>query len=193
MHCVDITSSGISVKTWILRLIAIHQSRSRVKGPVFVSLKGGQSISAEMNAMFLECLIYLFEENKPSRFGVDVNSSEDIASKYHVFRSFRRGSESRAVAMKVNEADRYVVNRWRKKEATGASRVNHSIGQHYVDITQVSPSFLRYTCNMIGGFDIISVATPESVTKAGTNKNSLERKGQISSRCGGLNSRRGIG
>jgi hypothetical protein len=145
MHCVDTTSSGIPVKTWILRLIAIHQSRSRVKGPVFVSPSGGQSTSAEMNAMFLECLIDLFEENKPGRFGVDVNSSEDITSKYHVFRSFRRGSESRAVAMKVNEADRYVVNRWRKKEAAGASRVNHSIGQHYVDITQVSPSFLRYT------------------------------------------------
>ena len=78
-------------------------------------------------------------------FGVDIKSLEDLVDKYHVFRSFRRGSESRAVAMKVSEADRYVVNRWRRKEVAGASRVNHPIGQHYVDISQVSPSFLRYT------------------------------------------------
>ena len=63
-----------------------------------------------MNAMFLECLSELFEEIKLGRFGIDIHSTEDVANKYHVFRSFRGGSESRAVAMKV-DADRYVVNR----------------------------------------------------------------------------------
>jgi hypothetical protein len=145
MHSTSLTDSGIPVKTWVMRLLAIHQGQSRSKGPVFLNPKGLQSTSAEMNSMFTECLVDLFEENQPGRFGIDIHSSEDIANKYHVFRSFRRGSESRAVAMKVNEADRYVVNRWRKKEAAGASRVNHPIGHHYVDITQVSPSFLRYT------------------------------------------------
>ena len=109
MHCVDTMSSGIP------RLLAIHQCQSQVKGPVPVSPKGGQLTSAEMNAMFLECLIDLFEENKPGRFGVHIHSSEDIASKFRVFRSSRRGFESGAIAMKVNEADRYVVNCWRKK------------------------------------------------------------------------------
>ena len=145
MHSTSVTDSGIQVKTWIMRLLAVHHSRSRFKGPVFVNPQGVQSTSAEMNTMFLDCLIELFDENKSGRFGIDIHAAEDIANKYHVFRSFRRGSESRAVAMKVDEADRYVVNRWRKKEAAGASRVNHSMGQHYVDITQVSPSFLRYT------------------------------------------------
>jgi hypothetical protein len=145
MHCTNTTDSGIQVKTWIRRLLAVHESRSRSKGPVFINSKGAQSTTSEMNTMFIECLSELFEENKPGRFGIDIHTTEDVANKYHVFRSFRRGSESRAVAMKVDEADRYVVNRWRKKEAAGVNRVNHSIGQHYVDITQVSPSFLRYT------------------------------------------------
>ena len=123
MHSTSVTDSGIQVKTWVRRLLAVHHSRSRSKGPVFVNSQGIQSTSAEMNTMFLECLIGLFDENKSGRFGIDIHSAEDIANKYHVFRSFRRGSESRAVAMKVDEADRYVVNRWRKKEAAGHQKV----------------------------------------------------------------------
>jgi hypothetical protein len=140
MHCSNITDSGIQVKTWIRRLLAVHESRLRTKGPVFLNSKGTQSTSVEMNAMFPECLSELIEESKPGRFGIDIHTTEGVANKFHVFLSFRRGSESRAVAMKVDEANRYVVNRWRKKEAAGASRVNHSIGQHYNDITQLSPS-----------------------------------------------------
>jgi hypothetical protein len=111
---------------------------------MFINKEGLQSSTKEMNALFVECLIDVFER-KPVMFGVDIKTPEDVLEKYHVFRSFRRGSESRAVAKKVDEADRYTVNRWRRKEVTGASRVNHEIGHHYVDITQVSPSFLRYT------------------------------------------------
>ena len=76
---------------------------------------------------------------------MDIKTSSDVAEKYNVFRSFRRGSESRAVAQKVSEADRYVVNRWRKKEVAGSAKVSHPIDQHYVDVSIVKDSFLRYT------------------------------------------------
>ena len=74
-----------------------------------------------------------------------VTNYEELSERCHVYRSFRRGSESRAVEMKVIEADCYVVNRWRRKETAGASRVNHRISQHYVDVSLVTRSFLRYT------------------------------------------------
>ena len=144
MPCVNVTDSGIQVKTWLYRVVAIHRAAGRTKGPMFLNNNGVQYSTSEMNVLFLECLTEIFER-QPSMFGVDIKTVEDIVDKYHVFRSFRRGSESRAVAMKVSEADRYVVNRWRRKEVAGASRVSHPIGQHYVDISQVSPSFLRYT------------------------------------------------
>jgi hypothetical protein len=93
----------------------------------------------------MECLAEIFER-KPKLFGSDVKSAEDLTEKYHIFRSFRRESESRAVAMKVSDADRYVVNRWRRKEIAEASRVNYPIDQHYVDVSLVSLSFLiRYS------------------------------------------------
>ena len=82
---------------------------------------------------------------KPTLFeSSEVKIASDIPDKYNVFRSFRRGSESRAVDQKVAEADCYVVNRWKKKEAAGANRVSHEIGQHYVDISLVREAFYRY-------------------------------------------------
>ena len=47
--------------------------------------------------------------------------------------------------MKVSEADRYVVNRWKKKEAAGTGKASHKIDQHYVDFALVTDSFIRYT------------------------------------------------
>jgi hypothetical protein len=79
---------------------------------------------------------------------LDIKSAEDVSEKFHVFRSFRRGSESRAVAMNVSKGDRYVVNRWRMTETAGAGRASHTMDQHYIDITLVAPSFLRYTKSM---------------------------------------------
>ena len=66
-----------------------------------------------------------------------MNDSSELADKLNVFRSFRRGLESQAVSMKVSEADRCVVNRWKKKETAGANRVLHAIDQHYVDKTTI--------------------------------------------------------
>jgi hypothetical protein len=94
--------------------------------------------------LFLETLSEVFKKH-PELFAVDIKSTSDIFDKYNVFRSFRRGSESQAVAKKVSEPDRYIVHRWKRKEAAGANRVSHNIDQHYVDIILVEDSFVRYT------------------------------------------------
>ena len=143
MSCV-LTESGIRVKQWVRRMLAVHRSSNRSSGPVFVNSDGYQSSTSEMNELFLLILGEVYEE-QPSLFGIDVQDVGDLPDKFNVFRSFRRGSESRAVAMKVSEADRYVVNRWKKKESAGANRMSHAIDQHYVDITLVKEAFMRYT------------------------------------------------
>jgi hypothetical protein len=135
------------VKLWISRVIAVHRSKRRTKGPAFVDERGYQSSTADMNGLFLEVLSEVYEEH-PKLFGLDIVDASDLADKFNVFRSFRRGSESRAVAMKVSEPDRYIVNRWKKKETAGTGKVSHSIDQHYVDIALVKKSFLRYTSAM---------------------------------------------
>jgi hypothetical protein len=145
LHCVNVTDSGINVRAWVRRLMAIHLMRGRVEGPAFVDPTSGiQSSSMDLNDLFMELLVDIYDSH-PSLFGVDIYSAADVSDKYHVFRSFRRGSESQAVAKKVNESDRYVVNRWKRKEAAGTKKANLPIDQHYVDISLVKDAFLRYT------------------------------------------------
>ena len=94
-----------------------------------------------MNDLFLEAVSEVFKKH-PELFAVDIKSTSDLFDKYNVFRC----SESRAMAKKVSESDRYIVHRWKRKEAAGANRVSHmNIDQHYVDITLVELSFVRYT------------------------------------------------
>ena len=139
-----VTGSGIKVRLWIERVLAVHRELQRTSGPAFVNRLGVQSSTSEMNEIFLEILVDIYDR-RPELFGYDITSAVELQEKFNVFRSFRRGSESRAVAMKVSEADRYIVNRWKRKENAGANRVGHSIDQHYVDVSLVNDSFLRYT------------------------------------------------
>jgi hypothetical protein len=139
------TGSGIQVKQWVRRMLVVHRAAGRTSGPVFVNDHGYQLTTLEMNEAFLDMLGEIYD-TKPNLFEKEViQDPSDLPDKYNVFRSFRRGSESRAVAMKVSEPDRYVVNRWKKKEAAGANKMSQSIDQHYVDITLVKEAFLRYT------------------------------------------------
>jgi hypothetical protein len=62
-----------------------------------------------MNELFLEVQSEIYEDD-PRLFGPDIAGVGDLPDKFNIFRAFRRGSESRAVAMKVSEADCYVVN-----------------------------------------------------------------------------------
>lgn len=142
-----ITGSGLRVKRWMELAMAVHRRARRTVGPLFANERGYQSTTTDMNDLFIEILGEIYEEC-PKMFGYDITQLSDLSDKYNVFRSFRRGSESRAVAMKVSEADRYVVNRWKKKERAGTKKVAHSIDQHYVDVAMVKDSFVRYTMAM---------------------------------------------
>ena len=139
-----ITGSGIQVKQWVRRVLAVHRVKGRRVGPAFVNSEGFQSTTSEMNEIFISLLIEIYEES-PKLFPLDISEPNDLFNKYNVFRSFRRGSESRAMSMNVSEADRYCVNRWKKKEAAGGNKVPHNIDHLYVDVTLVKNAFLRYT------------------------------------------------
>ena len=145
IHCVNETSSGIKVRKWVSRLKTVHEISHRVVGPAFVNgTSGTQTTTSEMNDIFVDLLAEIYDDHR-SLFAVDIVASSDIADKYHVYRSFRRGSESRAVSKEVSAADRYQVNRWRKKENATSSKMSQPIDQLYVDVTLVKEAFLRYT------------------------------------------------
>ena len=97
-----------------------------------------------MNDMLHEMLEEIRCEHK-SLFLGDIQSRGDIEEKFNAYRSFRRASDSRAIAMGVSSVDIDVINRWTKKEAAGTARVSHKMRHHYADVIILLPAFERYT------------------------------------------------
>ena len=85
-----VTKSGINVRLWVERILAVHRSLLRSKGPAFVNEKGEQSTTSDMNDLFIELLISIYDR-RPELFGYDIESAADLQDKFNVFRSFRRG------------------------------------------------------------------------------------------------------
>lgn len=145
IHYVNETDAGINLRRRVSRLRSVHSILGRARGPAFFnSITGTQSTTSEMNDMFIELLTEI-HEGQLELFAVDLKSSRDLADKYHVYRSFRRGSDSRAISKEVSVGDRYQVNRWRKKESATSSKMSQPIDQLYVNVTLVKEAFLRYT------------------------------------------------
>ena len=145
LYCVNVTDSGIHARNWLRRLKSAHRILQRDTGSAFVNPSTlRQSTTAEMNDVLIDCLTDIMEDH-PNLFAVDIRTQSDLHDKYNVFRSFRRGSESRAVACNVSEGDRFIVNRWRKKEKAGSSKISLEIDQYYVDVSLAKEPFLRYT------------------------------------------------
>ena len=145
LHCVNVTASGIGVRNWLTRLIGANGALGRTTGPAFVNTSTRkQSTTTEMDEIFVELLSEMLEDRR-EMFPVDIITPSDVSDNYNVFRSLRRGSESRAMDMDVSEGDRYIVNRWRKKERAGTSKIALSIDQSYVDVSLAKSHFLRYT------------------------------------------------
>ena len=145
IHCVNVTDSGIQVRRWVTRLRSLPELMRRENGPAFVNTRSRiQTSTSEMNDLFLDVLSEIFDDHW-DLFAVDITSTGELAEKYHVYRSLRRGSESRAVDMEVSSGDRYQVNRWRKKETAANSKMSQPIDQLYVDVSLVKQAFLRYT------------------------------------------------
>ena len=94
------TGSGIRIKLWLARVMAVHQACDRSTRPAFVNSKGYQSSTSEMNELFLEVLSEI-QEDDSRLFRSDIGGEGDLPDKFNVFRLFRRGSDSRAVAMKA--------------------------------------------------------------------------------------------
>ena len=142
---VSITSSGLFIKVWIKKLIAVRAKEGRVEGPAICSHEDGQVMTTStLNSFFHEALIAVFDRD-PGSFLNNIKSSEDVENKFNVFRSFRRGSDTRAIAQGVSKLDIEVVNRWKGVERAKGRRPGMSMEHHYADVNYLTEAFLRYT------------------------------------------------
>jgi hypothetical protein len=147
MFSVDITSTGIEARKAISDLILMRQHQNLTTGPAICDKEGTQWTTAMANEILHELLCRLYHQDHSS-FPSHIRSNGDILTKYHVYRSFRRASDSRAIAKEVATTDIRVVNRWQKVEKAQGQRPSYDMPQHYAQIDLLVDYFLRYTMAM---------------------------------------------
>ncbi len=138
------TRSGIKARSWMRRVIVVNQRCDRESGPALCDDNGTVLKSRDMNEVLHDLLGEIFVEH-PAFFDSDIQSISDIEDKHSVCRSFCRGSDYLAIAMKVPSEDVKVVNRWSRKEASGTSKVSMDMTQCHADTHVLLPSFMRCT------------------------------------------------
>jgi hypothetical protein len=144
MYAVDVTSSGIQVRKIISDLILVREHQGHFNGPAICDKEGIQWTTTKANEVLHELLCFL-RDHDPTLFPSHIGSHGDIQTKYQVYRSFRRASDSRAISKEVALADIRVVNRWQKVEKAKGQRPSYDMTQHYAQIDLLIDCFLRYT------------------------------------------------
>ena len=144
MFSVDKTSSGIQVHKAFSDLILIREHEGHFSGPAICDKDGVQWTTALANEILHELLCILFDQD-PSLFSSHIGSHGVILAKFHVYGSFRRASDSRAISKEVALANIRVVNRWQKVEKAKGQRPLYDMTQHYAQVDLLIDCFLRYT------------------------------------------------
>ena len=144
---VNTTKSGIKIRFWVDRAVALQRSLGRTAGPMMQDRSGKRVSATKLNEILHEALTYVFQR-KPSLFPSSIKTDEDIREKVNTFRSFRRGSDTRAHEEGVSEPNILIVNRWKAEMKAGMSKPSLSMPQSYIDLILLQKPFLRYTMAM---------------------------------------------
>lgn len=141
---VNVTSSGIEIKVWMKRALFMAQRQGRSTGPLMCKRNGEPFKTKELNETLHQFLGEV-HERRPRLFPKDIKTVSDIEEKYKCFRSFRRGSDTRAMDKRVNILDNECVNRWRANEKAGNRVPSMPMHHRYADLSMLLGPFLRYT------------------------------------------------
>ena len=96
LRSVKITSSGINVYWWIQLLRRTLTVTGATQGPAFCDSEGYVWDSVLINELLHEALEAIYLQQK-SLFPFGVQTVDDVKLRYGIFRSFRWGSDSRAI------------------------------------------------------------------------------------------------
>ena len=144
--CCRRTSSGIDMCFWIRALILVHSKEDRKGGPGITTVDGDICSISHLDSVLHSYLIRLYNEG--NEFPEEIKCEEDIRERFAVFRSLRRGSDTRALNQNIAANDIDVVNRWKAVESAKGKRPGQVMRQHYAEFAQLKEPFLRYTFAM---------------------------------------------
>lgn len=137
---VNRTFSGLRVRWWVEQLVLVLAEQGQMNGPTFCDEQGNVASSAGYQRVFVEFLRRV-QRRKPDLIPSEVNVGEE----YSIGRSFRRGSETRALNAKVPEPIINAINRWKVVEGAKGARPRFNMLAHYADVLLMLETILQYS------------------------------------------------
>jgi hypothetical protein len=134
------TTSGLQIKLWLTRLVAVMEEAGHHQGPAFGDAKGQILSSRILEGALMERL-QTVKERQPGVIPTDVDCYEDFG----ISPSFRRGATSSARARGVSEKLIDLINRWRKFEGAKGRRPALAMQDHYSAIEILIPELVKFS------------------------------------------------
>ena len=138
----NVSVSGIPNRRWLERLARLLRLEGRHKeaGPAFCDSEGFVLSSSVLNKE-LHFVLSNLQASRPDLIANDVVVTEA----YNVYRSFRRGSTTRAREAKVPKDIIEINNRWSKVERKSGGMPRMSMADLYTEIKQALATKLRFS------------------------------------------------
>ena len=111
-----------------------------MNGPVFRKKNGKRAKAKDYESEIFGRLEQI-QKDRPDI----LDPSIEVTEEFGLSRSFRRGSDSRAVEQDLSEMIINLNNRWRKFEKAKGKRPTFQMLEHYADIELLLKTFLGYS------------------------------------------------
>jgi hypothetical protein len=134
------TASGLKVRQWLERLVMLRERQGKYHGPAFCDEAGEVARMSDYEEIFYEILRDI-QDQRPDLIAPEV----EVEQIYGFYRSFRRGSTTRATELGVSETAIDLVNRWRKVERAGGMQPSMAVRDHYTEVVQLKTSRLKFS------------------------------------------------
>lgn len=139
---VEINSSGLNVRKWIERMLVWYGPDR--KGYVFRDAVGHRVAAGFYAQKILNVILEIQQSGLEHERGL-VESDCDVFEEFGMSRSFRRGSDSRALAAGVSPATVDLINRWRTTERAKGRTAQLKMSEHYSDVRLLLELYLPYS------------------------------------------------
>ena len=140
---VNVTQSGIAVRLWVERLVALLKEEGKVDCPAFCDEEGYQLYASVIEEIFQPILVKM--QSDPNHKNV-VARTLDVSKWYLVARSLRRGAESQAINNGIQKPTIDLVNRWRGYERNrGKTPKSFDMMQYYAAAAHVRYEQLTFS------------------------------------------------
>lgn len=139
---VPITKSGLNVQVWLERVLVWYGPHRN--GPVFKDASGNR-VNAGYYASEILSVIHDIQKSGLHEHKGLVEADCNVFEEFGMPRSFRRGSNTRAMAAGVDGDTIDLINRWRKTESSRGRKAHLRMNAHYADIRLLLERFLVYS------------------------------------------------